>query len=659
MRKRVFILFMTLCLLLGLALPGMAAQAAGEDGVLLAASNGQGQVRLLWLSPVEHWPEGGWRILDDQKKTLVPTVRSFDDAAMARLDAEGQESLLGLREAIAESKVAEEREQLNALTALVALSSFDKARAMGLAWVLDGLRTGGRTYRVVGLDKSGKPVGPTLVSPPVDSNKATPPPPAPLGLRAVDSLEGARLFWAPVPDNPRAPVTAYVVERAGDDGADKATVRGFSWDQDAPVYLDTLAPVEQELTYRVSSLDAFDRRSDPATVTFFMTDLAAITPPLEFVAEPADGLVKLAWKASENPNTAGYVVERSVNRDGLYEVLTPQGLTSDTDKFKDTTVVGGVAYHYRLRAVGLRGELGEPTAPVSTMPLNRKAPPAPRGLAVKVNPILVTLTWERADYPVAGYFIERRAKGNDKWSRLNGTVQAEREFRDRFNPDASGAYAYRVIAVSFDNRLSTPSSEVTAVVENSSPIPTPRIMILDGADGRVALAFAPGKPEDRTVSFLIRRGLENHKAGTVIAHDVPAKIHSFVDSEVVPGQGYWYSVEAVDAHGQFSAPTERRMVMVASPEIPTPGRPAAKLVNNPFPHVVISFRKTPEPFMVSLQRQDSQIASTWLTIASAVTGAERLVDANPVRQGVFRYRIVLRAPNGQEGQPSDPVEITR
>ncbi|MFH7320646.1 fibronectin type III domain-containing protein [Desulfurivibrio sp. D14AmB] len=650
-----------LALIISLAFGGLAQAKQEPDGGLLAVSDGRGEVRLFWFPPLGQWPEGGWRLTGEDQTVLVERIVPLAETTLAVLSRDEIEEIRELVANLPGPTDAEGRDLLYAILGLNAMSSFERAQALGLGWVLRDVPGGLKSYRVTGLTGEGAAGRTVLSSPPVDSRVASPLPAPPAQLRGQVEPDGVALFWQPPPQDPLVPVIAYHLERF--DGGripaplpESTLILGLEWDLENPTHRDPLVPVEQEVTYQVASLDLFGRRSQPAATSFFVPDLAALKPPSEITAHPEAERVVINWRPDGTPNTAGYIVERSTSYDGLYSNLTPQGLKPDSKRFIDTTVIGGVNYHYRLRAVGPRGNLGEPSAPAIAAPLNRRPPPAPGKVTAAVNPIQVILRWEAAQYPVAGYLVEKRERESDRWSRLNARIISEREYRDQLSPETHGTFLYRVIAVAYDNQLSPPSREVVVEVEDLSPPPSPRVTGLDGSDGQVIITFEPGPPEQKTAGFTLLRGLESRQEGVVIKENLPAQARRYVDNEVKPGQGYWYALVAVDARQRPSQASQRLLVMVAPPEIPTPAKPRAKALTTPFTHVEITFKAPPKPFTVALQRQESSDAP-WLTISSGVSGSGRLVDANPPQHRSSRYRLVWQTENGSEGNPSEPVEV--
>lgn len=452
MRVAAWALVLAGALLLGLR-PAETAQPADARGAMFVAADGGGQVVLLWVPPADRWPEGGWRLEDaTDGRVLVPRIAQADPDALKALRPEDVERIRTLGQTLAKLTAPKDRRVLYALVGARAVSDPAYARALGWTWTLSGVPGGPRSYRVLGLDGAGNPTGVSL----------TRLPPAPANLRADVQPEGVTLFWSPVPVNRRLPVVGYHVERVAAGRAAVAVtaapvVLAARRDPKEPVLVDGDAPVEQQVAYRVHSLDLFGRRSAAAAATVFFPDLAALVPPEPVTATPGPNQVIVRWTPGTNPHTAGYVVERAFLFDGPYEALTSPGLAPTTNSYQDGDVRGGTAYYYRVRAVGPRGDVGHPSRPAMAQPQNASKPPRPEKLQADAGRTRVRLTWERVPFPVAGYFVERRVEGADRWARLNARVTPEALYDDYFGPETSGKLSYRIVAVAFDNQESDPS----------------------------------------------------------------------------------------------------------------------------------------------------------------------------------------------------------
>ncbi|MBE1426160.1 hypothetical protein H4684_002822 [Desulfomicrobium macestii] len=647
-------------LVLTLAPPAGAAAKSGA-GVLLAASDGKGEIRFLWAPPAGYWPAGGWRLLDQNGKTLAD-IAPLSPEHMSALDAQEAQLVRAIVQGLTTAGSQEEFANLRPVLGMQAMSSWARARALGVAHALPGLPKGKRTYSVVGLSASGAPSKTRLDCAPVDAGAATAPLPPPGGLRAEAHPQGAALFWNAPPVSPEIPVIAYSVERAENDGppapaSPEAIILGQNWNSGEPAFIDELAQVGLNLTYTVRCLDAFGRTSPPVTAGLFMDDIQALLPPPQFTATARPGKVTLAWKAGDNPNIVGLAVERATSQNGLYTLLTPQALDPKTTTWTDTDVVDSIIYHYRVRSVSPTGEMGPPSGVATAMPPTATAPPAPQKVQARTSPIETQLTWDRAKFPIAGYIVERRAEGSAQWARLNPSITSDRHYRDQYITGTFGVYHYRIRAVSFDNKISPPSAEVRAAIEDTSKPPTPLITAIDGADGKVVLSFAPGVPEKKTATLSILRGKEGLRQGDVLAESLSADQHSFVDVAVEPGQSYWYAVLARDNAGRESELSGKRLVTVGVPAIPVPAAPSAEFVQDPFAHVLIRFTPPPASFLLTVQRRDSG-DGPWRTIAKGVSDTDQAMDTNP-SAGPASYRIIHHTATGMEGEPSPAITVTR
>ncbi|RQW85294.1 MAG: hypothetical protein EHM79_12055 [Geobacter sp.] len=631
-----------------------------QKGRLYAVSDGKGLVQLLWFHSSDFWPEGGWRILDATTgRVLKERVAPGDPAALAALPEKSQKAV---RETLGKlaAAPAKERKKLLALLGLAAGSDWNYARAAGLAATLEEVPGGAATYRVVALDRKGTPTGFSFSGQPVDSRVATPLAPAPAWLRAEADTSGAALFWPPLDDQASLPVLSYTVERDDKQVKNVPLTKtpiflGSSWDLKESTFVDSSPPVEQLLTYRVTAIDLFGRRGLPAAARLFMPDLRALRPVTKVKAKGHEGEVTVTWEPLENPHTSAYLVERALSASGAYEPVTPKGVKRGTSSYRDTAVMGGVHYYYRIRSVGPRGDLGQPSDYAVAMARSKGIPAAPAGIKIEAGRDRLRVTWESGDDKVAGYFIEQRAEGNVKWLRLNSVLLQQPRFEDDLKPAGHGTFSYRVIAVTRDARESRPSKTVTATIEERSFPPAPSITGIDGAGGKVILAIRPGPPEEKTDRFLIIRAVEPKDPGVVFGDPLPGSARTFTDTFVKPGRHYWYSVAALDKKGNRSDLSSPVVVRVGAPDMPKPAKPAAQFLAKPFKRVEVTF-EAPAPGLTATVQRRIADRGPWITIArNELSGS--IVNTSLPAQGKVSYRLVHRAANGAESEPSDTTDI--
>ena len=643
------------------ALAASTCWAQEAPGVMFAASDGKGRVSLFWFPPLSQWPTGGWKLSDSTGQLLVPQIKIGEASTLEPLSVEDRDLMQKLPPALANPDSGTQRKQFMAILALRAFSEPSFARTLGVSWTLDNVAPGSRTYKVEGLNSAGKTTV-QMTSPAVDSSQSTALPPAPDGLQASAERNGVSLFWNPPAKDLPQSVVAYAIERDGGGQSSapvtaKPAVVGLRWDPKKPIVVDRNAPANDTLTYRVFSVDVFGRRSAPSSIRIFYPDFHALEPPDPVTATAGVSKIIVNWKAEKKPNLAGYVVERAFLHAGPYEALSAQPLPPGTAQYEDDTVRGGTTYYYRVRAVNSRGDLGNPSSAAAAQPKNPGVPPKVEGLAADAGQTRVRLTWKPVDFPVAGYFVERRAATgvalSENWTRLNPHVTPEPQYDDYLGLTSDVKMEYRIVAVAFDNAEGPPGDAVPLVIADRSLPSEPSITGTSGAEGKATITFAPAPPPEKTAQFLVLRSGQAEDIGVVVGDPLSASARTFTDLYVSPGTSYWYRLVAVDKNGNRSDPTRPVVIRVGSPAIPKPATPNLQLINAPFPHVVLQFGQVPAGFKVMVERQDQQNGA-WLRIAgpmSASTASDQ--SAPPSKTGA--YRISYVAADGTVGPSSDVV----
>lgn len=647
--RALFVLLILACLLVR---PAGAVSPKEATGAVFAAADGRGEVRLVWFPPLGKWPAGGWQVQDGTGRVLVERVAMAAPEAVQRLAEKDREAVAKLPAALRQVSAPQDAGLLYGMVGARAMGDWDYARAVGLAWALADAR-GRQSYRLVGLDGNGRPAGVVLNSAPIDAALATPLPPAPAMLRAEATAAGVALYWQPVAGDRLRPVLAYHVERDGAAVTAAPLVRAARWPLMTPALVDREAPREAELTYRVQAVDAFGRRGVAAEVRVYAADLAARQPPLAFAARAGADEVQLSWGRCRQ--CAGYVVERSLLPEGPFEALTPDGLDADTASYVDRKLRPGTAYVYRLRAMGPQGDLGPPSRTAVAQPLGDAVPPRVEGLRAEAGRTRVHLAWQPVAAAVAGYFVERRSEGGEAWARLTPRPQPEPFYDDYAVAADGGRLGYRVSAVGHDSRIGRPSGEAAVDLPDRLAPPPPHITRIDGAGGRVRIEFAPAGAAEDSRQFLVLRG-ETPAAEVVLGEPLAAPARQYEDGYVEAGRSYWYRLVAVDGQGNRSEPGPAVVVRVGSPALPRPPRPVVEFQAEPFPHALVRHGEPPPGLAALLQYRVA--GQPWVILAGPSETAGETGQAN-LPAGAIEYRLVYRAADGGEGEPSEAVMLPR
>ena len=661
-RKKISaLLTVTLLALMPFRLP----YAQQTVGAIFSASDGKGHISLLWFPPPSQWPSAGWKLSDSTGQTLVPQISMGDASALQSLSIEDADAIRKLPAVLAQPDTSAKRRNLVSILGLRVFSEPAYARALGLAWALDNVAAGSRTYKVEGLDTSGKTTGLQLTSPPTDASAATPLPPAPTGVQVKVDETGVSLLWAAPAENRQLPVIAYAVERDSSEQSSapvkaKPIVPGVRWDPKIPLVLDRNAPGNETLTYHVFAVDLFGRRSAGTSIRIFFPDYHALEPPDPVTATAGVGKIVVNWPAAQKSNLSGYIVERAFLFAGPYEALFAQALPPATALYEDDTVRGGTTYYYRVRSVNSRGDLGNPSSAAAAQPQNPSAPPQVSGLTADAGQTRIRLTWNPASFPVAGYFVERHAisgpAGTENWVRLNSRVTPEPLYDDPIGLASDVKLEYRVLAVAFDNAEGPPSASVPVTIADRTVPEAPSITNASGVDGKAQLNFVPALPAEKTAQFLVLRSGSDRDIGVVIGDPLPAAARQFTDLYTSPGERYWYRLVAVDKNGNRSDPTSPVAIRVGSPQMPAPPTPTAQYAAAPYPHVTLQLQPPPAGLSLIVERQD-QATDGWIRIAGPMSAQTATDNAVPV-SGSLSYRASYVAADGRTGPASATVQVS-
>ena len=294
---------------------------------------------------------------------------------------------------------------------------------------------------------------------------------------ALTSAATAAVAAAPTPNSPAtgAPTisgTAQVGETltadrsgiADADGLDDVSFT-YQWLAD-----DTEIAGATGSTYTVAAADEgkaikvrvtfTDDAGNEETLTSAATAAVAGAQPTEPPARPT-GLsatashdsVTLTWEDPGDDTITGYVILRRVrvnNTGGDFsELVLDTGSAATT--YTDDTVVAGITYTYRIKAINGAGtsersrwfHIDTPAAPV---------PDKPTGLSATASHDSVTLTWEDpGDDSITGYVILRRLRYDDPSGHFDELVADTGTAATTYTDDtvkANTHYTYRIKAIS-------------------------------------------------------------------------------------------------------------------------------------------------------------------------------------------------------------------
>jgi hypothetical protein len=357
-------------------------------------------------------------------------------------------------------------------------------------------------------------------------------------------------------------------------------------------------------------------------------------------------MIPLKWDPLLHGNAGGYLLERSLQREGAFSRLAEirgRGSISYADRGSDDEQLGdGVTRFYRLRAFTPDGRLSAVTSPVvagTTAPL----PDPPEGVrAYSRQPREVPLSWSASPNPiVAGYQVERSPALDGPFevvARLEGRHTATHIDRGL---GALRVFYYRVASRNPGGGTGPPSAPVRGVTK-PEPLPPLSLRVSQRRLGANILEWQPNVETDLVEYrlFRARRGEDPR-----LVASVPAEARRARDGSVGAGDRATYTLVAVDRDGLESRPSEA--VSVESEDY---GLSAE--VRDDGIHLRWNPRSEEGYHGARLLR------SAWFTRRrSAWSESGHYVDRDVVPGRHYRYVAILQRPDSSEAPPSRPIDV--
>jgi hypothetical protein len=651
-----------------LALTAQQRPAAPTVAVVIDAQRG---ALVRWSIPATGLPRGGFQVersSGNGPRQVIAQVKPGSPAIPVALAPEKRQfadQYIATSGRAAAAGQSEDEAQTRATVEMVALADAPLAAYLGLSYEdrqMPAVST--VTYTISLLGPNGEVQRMHGFSPTTPVVTMAPPEP-PADFRAVVTREGIGFFWSPPSREERNPAgaVAWLIEkRLGGKSllvTPEPVLRLVSTQEsDAPGAVDRTPSPETVVAYTITPIDLFGRRGPAsAPLQILYPDFSALDPPDVINASTTDGKAVLLWQAPANRYRKGWKVVRALQPNAVGEPVTPQPMTPL--QFTDTNVRVGTTYYYRISAINIRGEEGEPKVSQAVLVRSGRAPAAPTGLAAELKTGRVILTWNPPPENVSVFQVERSIEGRN-WNLLTSTTSAEPRLEDVYPRDATGTLQYRVIAWTYDDTPSLPSAVVTVPLPDMRPPQAPQVTEIRGEDGRVTLDFTPGGGANDASGFFILRS-DNYRESGVLLNNNPlaSTVTRYVDNAVEAGRTYFYRLVAIDAVGNRSEPSDPPAVIrVAAPALSAPPTPRARFEPSPFPRVLLEFAASTSPSVLyALERRDA--SGRWLMIQGPFPyETTSVIDATPPKEGVAVYRLVTIASNGLPGPRSAEVTVT-
>jgi len=356
----------------------------------------------------------------------------------------------------------------------------------------------------------------------------TPPPvSAPSGLTSTLADGPAiSLQWSPVDG-----AAAYLIYRSSTmDPYDRVVGSSAS-----ATFTDSTVELGAIYRYRVSAVSSGGESALSGAAEALAYDSSQPLPPapagLQITATKSLS-VDLAWTPLDG--VVGYNIYRAADSEGPYERVDYSRSASYTDR----SVNPSTTYFYRITSAAAGGESPPSESVSATTKAPVAMPQAPAGLtATRATTSAFELAW-RPSESAERYNLYRKGNEEDGYTLIASTAAAG-YIDDSVSAGQTG-YTYRVTAVN-EMGESEPSEELAVAM----PLPEKPERLIVGLKGEtfVGLIWTPGGGATQYNVYRSSPGKKDELVGS-------AKVDTFYDRSVEPGQHYIYYIKAQNASGE-------------------------------------------------------------------------------------------------------------
>lgn len=222
----------------------------------------------------------------------------------------------------------------------------------------------------------------------------------------------------------------------------------------------------------------------------------------------------------------------------------------------DPDVRDGWTYRYRVRALDNRGRPGPASAPATLT----WTPPAMPRVAATPGDGQATVRWEAGPLPAGLTPLGARVYGAQGQRLAEAGTDARETVVGGLENGSAVTLSVRLACKTPEGwDLESAGSPVTVTPQDTTaPVP-PSDLVAFGQPGGVELRWLPAGSEPYA-EVMVLRARESGSFEEIAR--LPGADTSYVDATAAPGQTYLYTVVALDARGNHSAPTREARIRV-------------------------------------------------------------------------------------------------
>lgn len=365
------------------------------------------------------------------------------------------------------------------------------------------------------------------------------------GIKTLSGMTKVALEWEPIYQNS---INGYYIYRS-DPLKQNGKLHRIATIKDRYVshYVDTKLIPGTVYYYRMSTFSNNNRESRPSEVIKTKTMQLLSSVPYIDAISGLPHMIKLIWRPHPNPSVTSYIIQRNSLTDLKWKTIaTVKGRLNA--EYIDKDLPDNKSYRYRVEVKTCSGIISTPSKIVegSTKPL----PPIVSGLRATRNlPKRIEISWNFSPKKDISYYNVYRA--NTPYIFYTYLAKtADNKFDDLIEKNGVARY-YKVTAV--DNEgLESPKQQNPVMGTTLPPPPPPVLRNVSMVGSSVEIVWNRGSSRDVKYSVVKKIG-SGFSEKTIKFINISG--NSYIDSNIIPGKEYRYSVIAIDKFGIASKPT--------------------------------------------------------------------------------------------------------
>ena len=411
------------------------------------------------------------------------------------------------------------------------------------------------TYRVTGIDNIGNqgiPSDPVTVTTKEDTA-----PPAIVTINPVSSYFKDRIDLSMrVKDNAgvNRGVFSYQISDGGFSEIATVSANGLK-EENISWHWDISMLPEGEVTVRFEAYDTAGFHNalyeEKQIENTYIIDRHAPEQVKAAAVTANEGCISLSWESVSDNDIASYEIERALEDEGIFEKI---GSTDNTLYFHDTKVQQSVTYRYRVSAVDIAGNKGQPSKEVcATVKPDKEAPVvtgiSPADATAGKNATVKVLATD--NYSLKSIVVEyREADSDDFWHEMADLPASGRGQYASFTWDTAGlseGVIYEVRAKACDAAGNESEYKTKAYTLDLTAPKAPKLSVKSGSFC-VEMEYSGNEEEDFRCYKIYRK-----KYGEQDYTCIQATTNtSFTDLALETDTTYYYKVRAYDIYDNYS-----------------------------------------------------------------------------------------------------------